>query len=68
MLRDLVDAVFVDLHLVGHQRQRVELHAELVLGGRHLMVMLLDLDAHLGHGGKHLGAHVLHRSCGGTGK
>ena len=25
------------------------------------MVMLLDLDAHLGHGAEHFGAHVLHR-------
>ena len=28
------------------------------------MVVLLDLDAHLGHGGEHLGAHVLHRVLG----
>ena len=30
-LRDLVDTVFVDLHVVGHLRQRAELEAELVL-------------------------------------
>ncbi len=47
--------------MVGHQRQRVELHAELVLGGSDLVVVLLDLDAHLGHGAQHLRAHVLHR-------
>ena len=48
-MRDLMDAIFVDLHLIGHQRQRVELHAEFVLGGCDFVVMLLDLDAHLGH-------------------
>ena len=58
---DLVDAVFVDLHLVSHQRQRVEFHAEFVLGGGHFVVMLLDLDAHLGHRTEHFGAHVLNR-------
>ena len=40
---------------------RVELHAELVLGGGDLVVMLLDLDAHLGHRAEHFRAHVLHR-------
>ena len=40
---------------------RVELHAEFVLGGSDLVVMLLDLDAHLGHRAEHFGAHVLHR-------
>jgi len=49
------------LHLIGHQRHRVELHAEFVLGGRNLVVMLLDLDAHLGHRAEHFRAHVLHR-------
>jgi hypothetical protein len=53
--------VFVDLHLVGHQRQRVELHAEFVLGGGHFVMVLLDLDAHLGHRAEHFRAHVLHR-------
>ncbi len=60
-LRDLRDAVLVDLQLVGHQRHRRELHAELVLGGRHLVVVLLDLHAHLGHGGEHFRTHVLRR-------
>ena len=60
-VRDLVDAILVDLHLVGHQRHGVELHAELVLGGSDFVVMLLDLDAHLGHGAEHFRAHVLHR-------
>ena len=42
-------------------RQRVELHAELVLGGGDLVVVLLDLDAHRRHGREHLAAHVLRR-------
>jgi hypothetical protein len=54
-----VDAVLIDLHLVGHEDERVELHAELVLGGGHLVVVLLDLHAHGLHGGQHLAAHVL---------
>ncbi len=45
--------------MVGHHHQRAEFHAEFVLGGRHFVVMLLDLDAHLGHGAEHFGAHVL---------
>ena len=60
-VRHIVDHIFVDLHLVGHGDQRRELHAELVLGGGHLMVMLLDGDAHLSHHREHLGAHVLCR-------
>ena len=58
---DHLDAVLVDLHAVGHHRQRRELEPELVLGGRHLVVVLLDRAAHPRHGGEHLGAHVLHR-------
>ena len=53
--------VFVDLHLVGHVGQRIELHAKFVLGRCHLVVMLLDLHAHAAHGAKHLRAHVLDR-------
>ena len=60
-LRDLLDAVLIDLHPVGHGHERRELQAELVLGGRHFVVMLLDDAAHLGHGGEHFRAHVLHR-------
>ena len=41
-LRDHVDAVFVDLHVVGHRHQRAELEAEFVLRGGDLMVVLLD--------------------------
>ena len=38
---------------------RAELDAELVLGGGHLVVVLLDDHAHLGHHREHLGADVL---------
>jgi hypothetical protein len=40
-VRDVVDDVLVDLHVVGHLDQRVELDAELVLRGRHFVVVLL---------------------------
>src|SRR6266849_6989997 len=56
---DLVDAVFVDLHLVGHAHHGGELEAQLVLGGADLVVVLLDLAAHPRHGAEHLRAHVL---------
>jgi len=59
-----VDGVFVDLHLVGHMRQRVELHAEFVLSGRNFVVMLFNLDAHGRHGREHFAAHVLCRVLG----
>ena len=59
---DLVHDVFVDLHLVGVADQRVELDAELVLGGRHFVVVLFDAHAHLGQHRQHLGAHVLRGS------
>ena len=59
MLATCVDAVFVDLHPVGHHHQRRKLQPELVLGGRHLVVVLLDLAAHPRHGAEHLRAHVL---------
>ena len=60
-LRDHVDAVFVDLHVVGHRRQRAELEAELMLGRGDLVVVLLDHRAHLRHRRQHLAAHVLRR-------
>ena len=58
-LRHVVDHVLVDLHVVGQRDHRVELDAELVLGGGHLVVVLLDRHAHLGHHREHLGADVL---------
>jgi hypothetical protein len=45
--------------VVGQRDHRAELDAELVLGGRHLVVVLLDHDAHLRHHREHLGADVL---------
>ena len=60
-LRHHVDAVFVDLQVVGHGDERAELEAELVLRGGHLMVVLLDDRAHLRHRRQHLAAHVLRR-------
>ena len=60
-MRHIVDHILVDLHLVGHGDERVVLHAELVLGGGHFVMVLFDGDAHLGHDGEHFGAHVLRR-------
>ena len=58
-LRHLMDAVFVDLHLIGHLGQRRELETKFMLGGGHFVVMLFDLGAHRRHGGEHFAAHVL---------
>ena len=58
-LGHVVAHVLVDLHGVGQLHHRPELDAELVLGGGHLVVMLLDDHAHLGHHREHLGADVL---------
>ena len=58
-LRDVVDGIFVDLHMVGHRHERAELHAELVLRRSDFVVMLLDDDAHLGHRRQHFAAHIL---------
>ena len=44
--------------MIGHRRQRTELGAELMLALRHLVMMLLDQQAHLAHGGQHLGAQI----------
>jgi hypothetical protein len=56
---DLLDGVLVDLDVVGGLDDRRELDAELVLGGRHFVVVLLDRHAHRGHGREHLAADVL---------
>jgi len=45
--------------VVRNGDERAELDAELVLGRRDLVVMLLDLHAHLGQHGQHFGADVL---------
>ncbi len=47
-------------HLVAHLEQRAELHVDLGLpGGAHLVMMSLDLDAHLLHLVDHLAAEVV---------
>ena len=56
-----MDRVFVDLHVVGHGRQRAELQTEFVLRGGDFVVVLFDHGAHRGHGGEHFTAHVLGR-------
>ena len=56
---DIMHAVFVDLHEVSLLHQRAELRAKFMLGLRHFMVMLFDRQAHLTHGGEHLGAQIL---------
>ncbi len=58
-LRDLMDDVLVDLHVVGERDHGAELDAEFVLGGGHFVVMLFDDDAHFSHHREHLGADVL---------
>ena len=58
---DVVDDIFVDLHVVRHPHQAGEFHAELVLGGGDLVMMLLHHDAHFSHHRQHLRAHVLGR-------
>src|ERR1700744_2823099 len=63
--RDLVDDVFVNLHVVAAARQRVEPEAKLVLRGGNFVMMLFRLDAHVAHDGQHLAAHVL---CGVDGR
>ncbi len=60
-VRDVVHDVFVELHVVGHLDQRVETHAQLVLRRGDLVVVLLRLEAHLGHQRQHFRAHVLER-------
>ena len=57
----LVDDVFVEVHAVGHARQRVELQAKFVLRGRDFVVMLFRVEADLAHDFQHLSAHVLQR-------
>ena len=56
----VLDDVLEQHELVGHAGQLVEAHVDLGLaGGAHLVVLQLDLDAHLLEGQHHLGAQVL---------
>jgi len=57
-VRDVLDDVLIDLHVVGAADDGAELEAELGLGGRHLVVMLLDAQPHVVHHLEHLGADV----------
>jgi len=65
---DVVDDVLVLLHRVGLRRQRAEHHAEFVLAGRDLVVMLVDVHADLLHRREHLRTEILRRVGGGHGK
>ncbi len=55
---DHVDDVFVDLHAVGGLDQPAVGEAELVLGGRDLVMVLVHRQAHLEHRRDHLAADV----------
>ncbi len=60
--------VLVNHHVVRRADQIGELHAQLVLGGGHLVVVLLNRDSQVGHGEQHFAAHVLHGVVGGDGE
>ncbi len=64
----VADDVLVDHHVVRRGDQLGELHAQFVLGCGHLVVMLLDGYAQLGHGQQHLAAHVLQGVVGADGE
>ncbi|MPL90543.1 hypothetical protein SDC9_36596 [bioreactor metagenome] len=55
----VVDHVLVLLDVVGLLDQTTEDHAQLMLAGRDLMVVLVDLHAHALHGREHLATQVL---------
>src|SRR5215472_7959261 len=52
-LRDLLDAVLVDLHLLGHAHHRRKFHAQFVLRRADLVMVLLHLYAHPRHRREH---------------
>ena len=56
-----MDDVLVLLQLIRLMGQRAEDKAQLMLAGRDLMVVLVDVHADIAHGRKHLGPHVLRR-------
>ncbi len=58
-LGHVVDNVLVLLLFVRLVGQGAKDHAQLVLAGRHFVVVLVDLHAHALHSGQHLGAHFL---------
>ena len=60
LVRHVLHDVLVEHQLVGHAGQLVEPHVDLGLTrGAHLVVLDLDLDAHLLEGEHHLGPQVL---------
>ena len=59
-MRDVVDRVLEDLHLIGLLHQAAGADADLALAaGGHFVVVHLDLEAHLLEGFAHRGADVL---------
>ena len=55
----VVHAVLVDLHVVRLHDQRTEFGTQFMLALRHLVVVLLDREAHFAHGAEHLGTQIL---------
>ncbi len=58
-VRHVVDHVFVFLQLVGLFCQAVKNQAQLVLAGRHFVVVLVHFHAETLHGGEHFGTQVV---------
>ena len=58
-VRHIVDRIFVDLKVISNRCECLELHAQLVLSGRHFVVMLFDFDAHFSHRREHFRPQVL---------
>ena len=58
LVRDIVDHVFVDLHVVGGAHQRRIEKAQFVLRRRDLVMVLFDLQPHVEHDRQHLGAQI----------
>ena len=56
---DIMDHILIHLQPVSHDDHGVELQAQLVLGRRHLVVVLFRLHAQLAHDSQHFAAQVL---------
>ena len=56
---DHLHHVLVDLHVVGGAHQRRVGQAELGLAGRHLVMVLVHVEAHVPHHGDHLGPEIM---------
>ena len=57
--RYILDHIFVEVHIVGHFGQRLELQAKLMLSRGHFVVMLLRLKTQFLHHLQHFTAQVL---------